>query len=317
MGMKASKPLLRRFGSSHTVVATVYNHKHIMPSEHHIVPIVRKYPHYNRPLGLTALALARSVSDGISLTAIDIGANIGETAALIELWHPNVFSYLCIEPEPDLAEMCKANHDRNTRVHVLQAFMGEDEGAAVQLQDDGRANPSTVRTSDLTATDTQRLVRLDTAALPFAQEYGRLDLIKVDTEGYDFSVLRSGSRLLRDYQPALFFEWFPSAIKQVGEDMFSGFEFLQQSGYRYFVFFTNFGDYYCYRFDPELLFLRSLASITETQSLVYFDVFASTSEDIANILVELSIEANGKTLADRTNLITGIEQGRMERAAQI
>ncbi|MHB8413562.1 MAG: FkbM family methyltransferase [Candidatus Acidiferrales bacterium] len=290
---RIAKPIARKLGAHHTIVARLYGHSLTMPAEHFLPAISAAFPQFNRPLSLTIEAIARSRRDDSTLTVIDVGANIGETVAIIEQRCPNLCSYLCIEPDRDLAELCKVNHKNNNRVQVEQSCIGEEEGAGVWLEDDGRANPSTrFATEGQLAGEScyTRLVRLDTVASPFAEACGRLSLIKVDTEGHDFSVLRSGSKLLGKYKPAVYFEWCPRFLIALNEEVWSGFEYLAEFGYRYFVFFTSQGDFYCKTSDPDRLFLRSLANIAlKSKRMEYFDVCASTQEMICNALTELSI----------------------------
>jgi FkbM family methyltransferase len=271
----------------------VYGQLLSMPSKHPLPSTMAIFPQHNRPLGLAAEVLSHSNTDQELLAAIDVGANIGDTVALIEQHSPDAWTYLCIEPDPVNAEFCVANHAGNARVQIERVFIGEDEGANVWLQDDGRANPSTRRDAlDEVSSEsgTGKLVRLDTAAAPFALCHG-IDLIKVDTEGYDFHVLRSGQTLLNKYKPVLFFELFPALLHEASDCVQSGFDYLAQLGYRHFIFFTNQGDLYCTANDPDPVFLKGMESITHRNpSLPYFDVFASTRKDLCDRLVEKNIE---------------------------
>jgi hypothetical protein len=151
------------------------------------------------------------------------------------------------------------------------------------LQDDGRANPTTKLIDQATCDESShygRLVRLDTVAGPFADAHNGLSLIKVDTEGYDFSVLRSGATLIEHYRPDL--------LADLQEPVWSGFDFLEGHEYRHFVFFSSQGDYYCHLSRPDHFILKSLASTaSQNKSLLYFDVFASTDEAVCKRLVEL------------------------------
>ncbi len=288
---KLWRPISKRVSADHLVNAHLYGHNLVMPSEHPLVATMQHFPQYNRPLGLAAIAVADSYPAGSRLTIIDVGANIGDTIALVEQWRPGVFSYLCIEPDANLAELCKKNHQNNSLVEVRQNFVGENEGAIVMLQDDGRANPSTkLATGSDSASIVGRLVRLDTAASSLGEPHGLVSLIKVDTEGYDFSVLRSGSQLLKLQKPALYFEWYPALLKNIEEDPRLGFEHLRDLGYRHFVFFTNTGDYYCNITDPDIAFLRGIESVAGSpNSPPYFDVFASTTEAVSASLVAHSL----------------------------
>lgn len=283
-------PVSRRLGAHHIVKAHLYGHTLWMPTEHPLLATLQIFPQYNRPLGLAVEAIAATRGDNSVITVIDVGANIGETVAIIEQRQPDTCSYLCIDADENIVELCQLNHTGNDRIEVKQCFIGENEGSFVWLEDDGRANPSTKLATEISSAKYDKLVRLDTVARTFAETHGHLNFIKVDTEGYDFSVLRSGSALLSKYGPALYFEWFPKLLTGLNEEVWGGFEFLKQLGYRHFVFFTSQGDFYCEISDPDRFFLQSLASVTERENAFeYFDVFASISEGICNELVERSI----------------------------
>jgi len=284
----------RHFGKNRLVRATVYGQVLTMPAEHALIPVIIHSPQHNRPLALTVAAIAQRMAKR-PLAIIDVGANIGETLSVIEQHQPKISSYLCIEPDNDLAEVCRRNctsgHSK-AAAQVMQCFIGEDEGAFVRLEDDGRSNPHTKKLEGIPK-DTvgySRMVRLDTASKAFAEAHGGVDLIKIDTEGYDFSVLRSAANLLAAYKPALYFEWFPQLLIDLQEEVWAGFDYLQQAGYRHFVFFTSQGNFYCKASDVDKPFLLKLAHRTLNYTpREYYDVCASTDEGLREALVALCI----------------------------
>lgn len=288
-------PLLKIIGRGRLVSVRLYGHEMLIPAEHPLPAILKHFPRYNRPLGLAAEVISEaSATDNLML--VDVGANIGETVAITELYCGGRYSYLCIEPEEDLAELCKFNHRNNDRVEVDQRFIGEEEGAEVYLQDDGRANPSTllVKAGDAPEPSLRvsKLMRLDTVVDTVMKGRGKIALLKIDTEGYDFSVLRSGDKLLRHQAPAIYFEWFPNLLSKLDETVWGGFEYLAGLGYRYFVFFTSTGDYYCKVTDPDELLLYSLSKVAlDNMDLMYFDVFASTKSELCDALVKRCSDA--------------------------
>jgi FkbM family methyltransferase len=310
LGNKFATPILRRFGANHTVDAHLYGRSLRMPAEHPLSLALLQYPQYNRPLALAIKALATFSAHKSAITVIDVGANIGETIAVIEQLNPGICSYLCIEADQDIAEICRFNHRGNSKVQTEQRFIGENEGSLVRLEDDGRANPSTklvmeAETEEVSQYD--RLVRLDTIARPFVEAHGCLNLIKVDTEGYDFSVLRSGTDLLSRYKPALYFEWYPALLAGLNEEVWDGFDYLEKFGYNHFVFFSNRGDYYCKISRPDHFLLHSLACATnQNRDLPYFDVFASTDEEVCNELVKLSITSDEQSPSFPVRLKTAV-----------
>lgn len=287
--VKIANPLSRWAGKNHLVSAHLYGHDLLMPAEHPLASTLAAFPQYNRPLALAGQAIAEIADANSPLVVIDVGANIGETIAIIEERCPGIGRYLCIEADQNIAELCRMNHKGNDRVQVKQSFIGENEGDAVWLKDDGRANPSTKLAGQDELPYCDRLVRLDTIAAPFAESIGMISLIKIDTEGYDFSVMRSAPKLLHRYKPALYFEWYPELLRGLEELVWSGFEYLESAGYSHFTFFTNKGDYYCAIEHPSRLFLDSMVGVAERDSIGYFDVFASASGAVNDRLVEISV----------------------------
>jgi FkbM family methyltransferase len=297
---KLLRPVARKLGNNHIVFGYLYGHRLAMPAEHPLAGTVAAFPQYNRPLALAVEAILKARTESSPLVVIDVGANIGETVAIIEQHRPGFCTYLCIEPDREIAELCRLNHSSNSRVQIMQSFIGEQEGVSVRLQDDGRANPSTLVSAESQfdeACTSGRLVRLDTIAASFVESHQCFSLLKVDTEGYDFSVLRSGHQLVKKYKPAIYFEWFPKLLLGLNEGVCDGFEYLRDLGYRYFVFFTGQGDFYCEVADPDRLCLQSLASVAlRNETTLYFDVFASTSETLCNLLVEISTTKDSSEL---------------------
>jgi hypothetical protein len=63
---------------------------------------------------------------------------------------------------------------------------------------------------------------------------GGVDFVKVDTDGFDFEVLRGAERLLREQRPLLFFELAPYLLDGALDEL----AWLQSLGYRQLSCFT-------------------------------------------------------------------------------
>jgi len=258
----------------------VYGRDLVMPAEHPVLPTVASFPLFNRPLGLAAAALPRTQK---LLSIIDVGANIGETVAVMEEMCPNKCIFLCIEPEHELAEFCRQNYAANDRVIVQEAFVGERRDATVVVEDDGRANPATKFCSDMSG---QELRTLDDVVSDFVDKHG-VDLIKTDTEGFDLTILRSGESVLRRYMPALYFEWYPDLLLRIDERPESIFQFLREFGYRHWLFFTARGELHCELTEPTDRALAVLANVASSRSeIAYFDVFGAPNETVAHAFTD-------------------------------
>jgi len=282
LGYVLTLPVFQWLRPGKWVATDLYGQRLMMPAEHPLPATITEHALFNIPLGLAAGAVGAS---GRPVSVIDVGANIGETVAVIEQRNPGRCVFLCVEPSPELAQFCRLNHAANERVTVAEAFVGENEDQQVMLVDDGRANPSTRAVSSPTA---PKLRRLDTLAADFVARHG-VDLIKSDTEGYDFAVLRSAESMLRQHKPAVFFEWYPELLLQYGERPESIFPFLSGLGYKHWVFFDAGGGLYCQISEPTARFLDVLAKTTmrrERGSSFYFDVFGSVDQSACSRLAD-------------------------------
>lgn len=132
------------------------------------------------------------------LRIVDVGANIGY---YLLLWQSGIGAsgaVQCIEPEPDNLVELRRNVERNAfeNVEVLAAAVGSAEGTvSIRAGINSGVDPA--------GAIGVRLVRLD------AVVRGRVDLIKIDVEGYEGEVLAGARATLERDRPILFLEIHP------------------------------------------------------------------------------------------------------------
>lgn len=68
-----------------------------------------------------------------------------------------------------------------------------------------------------------------------------VDVLKIDTDGFDGKVLAGATRLLNDHRPAVIFEWHPLLYDATGQNRHRPFEVLSAAGYRWLVWFDKYG----------------------------------------------------------------------------
>ncbi len=92
-----------------------------------------------------------------------------------------------------------------------------------------------------------------------------VDVIKIDTDGYDGQVLQGARQLLRTHRPSVVFEWHPILLAAVDQDWATPFEVLVESGYEWFVWFTKEGDFshLTHGFDREAAALLAELCVSE------------------------------------------------------
>jgi hypothetical protein len=68
-----------------------------------------------------------------------------------------------------------------------------------------------------------------------------VDVVKIDTDGYDGCVLLGARGTLAQYAPVVQFEWHPALARAAGVDVVLPFTTLRAAGYESFVWFDKFG----------------------------------------------------------------------------
>ena len=138
---------------------------------------------------------------------LDLGANIGfHTLALARTVGPDG-CVTSIEPQRYCFQLLCANVTLNQlpHVHCLRAAVGDRPGTCSVPRNDPSARHNAGATEVSLApgkgpTDEVALITVDSLAL------ARCDLIKVDTEGFEDSVVRGATRTLDACRPALYIE---------------------------------------------------------------------------------------------------------------
>lgn len=209
---------------------------------------------------------------------VDIGANIGDSVAAMFQNCEN--SILAIEASNKFFSILTRNLARfdrgeHKRVRAIQKMVGSGKI-------NGRLNHRIKGTATLTVTanETNTHEPLD-QILP--KEFD-ICLIKVDTDGFDFDVLNSGTGVLEKSQPVLFWE------NDISEEFqLLGYEQLYRTlsklGYKYFFVFDNYGNLItqCSDFSSLMDFNQytySMRKHSATRTIYYTDVLATTEKNL-------------------------------------
>jgi FkbM family methyltransferase len=147
--------------------------------------------------------------------AVDAGANIGiYSQFLVRCVGPSGVVY-SFEPAPENFERLRAAARSFSNMHILQAAVGE-RSRKTELYVSSMLNVD--HRTYLTANSIRRAVEIEMVALDDYFNPGqRVDLIKMDIQGYELHALRGAGRVLAD-NPAtkLLLELWPYGLKQAG-----------------------------------------------------------------------------------------------------
>ena len=184
-------------------------------------------------LGAYENAMTRTFLErlGPGMTFVDIGANLGYYTVLA---CGTVGRIVAFEPSVDNVAILRKNVDANgaTNVTVVPSGIGDTvETRRLSLDADNKGKHSLVegagRSEEISVTT------LDRARAERGIE--RVDLIKMDIEGWEAHAFAGMRETLRRDRPTIFFEYAPARIKIAGGDPFAMIRSLGRLGYDLFA----------------------------------------------------------------------------------
>ena len=208
-----------------------------VPANHSSVLWSVLVPGMNWNLG--RLAKHVSLMDPVT-TIIDVGANVGDTYAIIRGSNVHV-PLIAIEGDPAFISWLRLNTFRDPLVSIWEGFVGDDDVSLVFESSQNGASTGMVRKHrgtghpiKLTALD--KIIELSNVK--------KVGLIKVDTDGFDTKIVRSAHQVLHRDHPVLFLEIQPYHLMR-NDNIDSFFKWLQQFGYKEMLLWDNFGRFLC------------------------------------------------------------------------
>ncbi len=209
---------------------------------------------------------------------VDIGANIGDTAVLLSQYCSN--HILCIEPDNEYFGFLERNiYDLglNSRVTLSKSAIG-DEGVRVTLEKLA-GTAKAIRTKDDSGIG---LVSLASVLRKTELYDKKIGLVKVDTDGLDYSILEESISVLEEKQPIVFWE---NTVENPDELLSSNntIRRLAAVGYTDFACFDNFGALFSGGCNAEVLgeineYLLFQAEARQV-AVYYVDILAWCSKD--------------------------------------
>jgi FkbM family methyltransferase len=191
-----------------------------------MLPYIREHgtwePHVAR-------ALVEHCAEGD--VVIDIGAHVGVFTCLLGRTVGASGTVIAVEPDQRNAQLLRNNLVINSVANavVVEAAVGTEAGV-VQLFRSPFGNSGDIRVGgwDESGEEFSVLsVKLDELVPPTV----RVSVIKIDVQGLDFAVLRSGAELLRRDLPVLVAEVTPDLLRERGDDPHAFTAWLDELGY--------------------------------------------------------------------------------------
>jgi FkbM family methyltransferase len=193
------------------------------------------YPETNQVIPrLCRLVGLRFPTSGV----IDIGANCGDTAALMR--SACDLPILCIEGDPHLLAMLRRNTAALPRITVVDCYLGESTCTLpIEIRKEGWNNTLVLNAA---SPKFVRLIRLDELDHPWLAE-NQVSFLKCDAEGFDVAIILGARGLLDRDHPILLFEYNRENMAEIGEPGMRIFDYLREMNYGQLAFYDAYGRY--------------------------------------------------------------------------
>lgn len=230
----------RRLMPNRTVHRQVQGVDLYLPWSHLLPDYARSCPTYGQNLVQLAAGLHAHAQPGSGpLRVLDVGANIGDSAA--QILAATDAMVLCVEGDPYWIDYLRRNLGSNPRAVIEEVLLSTasagDSGVATPVREGG----------------TTRFVQTEvSAAMPAMSagelrrrhpDFDALRLVKSDTDGYDIVLVPAVAEAWRDAGPVLHFEFDPRLVRKAGlGDPNVVWDKLADLGYSRLAIWDNGGD---------------------------------------------------------------------------
>jgi len=211
----------------------------VLPLSHDLPRFCEAFPLYNLNLGHLTAKLASCL--GRKIVAVDIGANVGDTAILMV--RNGARRVICIEGSPRYSRLLIANTRHLPEVTSLECLVAFADAPSRLTISEENGSGFAITANSEPAVRTSTLDQLLGASGVNAED---LDLLKIDTDGYDGAIIRHHVALLRTVQPVIFFEYMFSPLGRRGlavnlpdDQVWAA---LAHAGYDKYIVYRNTGE---------------------------------------------------------------------------
>lgn len=193
---------------------------------------------YDRALGIIVKFISTKYP---KMTAIDIGANVGDSAALIQEFQ--TIPTLCVEGNPEYLKYLEENAKIIGNIEIADCFIGDDGlSVALDAMENYSGTTSIVNAISTESSSTSQMRSLQSLLVDFPR-FQDSKLLKIDTDGLDFKIIRVCEAFIKQVNPIIYFEYDTSSIKDGCLQGLETIEFLADLGYQKFAIYDNFGNY--------------------------------------------------------------------------
>jgi len=253
----------------------------LLPIDHRLDQYQATWHRYDTALGYIAQAVFDKYPESC---AIDIGANVGDSAALIR--SGRAVPVLCVEGSPEFVECLRSNALQIGDIEIDECFVGSD-GETIHFDQTLNQGGTASIVNALTSNKGEKVAMRSLKTI--IQNHSRFKdakLLKIDTDGFDFSIIKASADIISASRPVLYFEYDLAFKSNAETEAIGAIKTLLKVGYEHFLIYDNFGNYLISlsrqdheRFVDLNSYLISNRRRSRTPAVYYFDVCAFTDDD--------------------------------------
>lgn len=253
-----------------------------MPGSHALPHYLKTNPEYSANFPRLTKVVKDFYSD---LSIIDIGANIGDTVALVR--STIECPILCIEPNETYYKFLVQNTTQFNDVTLFQVTLDETpqiiKGVLKSSEGSAKIEKDNVFSNNITTTTLDTLLKEHS-------EFSQAKLLKIDTDGYDLKIIRGAKEYLTKKQPILFFEFDRYLLAQCNDAGLPTIQLLKNIGYNTIMFYDNRGRFLLSTTLEQTSLIEQLYNYTYKKegSFPYYDVclFHTKDEELAQVFIQ-------------------------------
>ncbi len=241
-----------------------------LPASHTLPVFKSQFKRYDEPLAEVANWLGRNMPDKV---IVDVGANVGDTAAYIRSHCENTI--LAIEAHPSFLPYLQENASQLPNVIIADTYLSDNSKEAIKVNQTSGGTASIAKAGS-NITTIGSVSTLSEVLLDKKITSKQLGLIKSDTDGYDFKILLSAFSTISEANAIIYFEYDLSFYTTASDDGLALVHQFFQAGYE-LIIYDNFGNPLGSATTYEIfLQLHNYLKITLSNGggVYYFDVLA-------------------------------------------
>jgi FkbM family methyltransferase len=220
-----------------------------------------------------------------SLAVIDVGANVGDSACIIKT--SEEVPILCIEGDEYIFGFLQKNLAQFQNVTARKLFLGETTKEIRASFEKSDWNP-TLKPDE----SSSRVVNLTSLDDFIFREPGwqAFRLVKIDTEGFDCSIIRGATNFLRTVHPVIHFEYNRENMDPIGEPGIPTLMLLSDLGYSQLAVHDHYGRFFCSTRLSEKNFIKELHDYVGPDCVVHhcdITAFHASDSDLAAEFCEI------------------------------